>query len=242
MSVEKLALKGDNYQLIVEGYSLAPGASETLIKSRWNYGAQELNATSAVSCPTQTDAPGFQRRGSQSTSHSTINRMGRSVGTPKLLGGEGAGGSHVTLSFSIDDHDSLGANRVFAVRLFMVNRGKSTRNFTLEMPTTYNNAFIPSEDSGVAKTGGGSAPFQYLKVSPKQLFQAWTQNDKREATMVCLEKKIVISNLAPNRCYETRLHFIILKSHLHTIDKLRLIDTDTQQVTILRRVLQLYVP
>lgn len=74
-----------------------------------------------------------------------------------------------------------------------------------------------------------------------EFYKRYADFEKMEASLVCLEGEVELRALHPNSCQTVNLHFIAIKGHLHTIEKIDLIDLDSQKLFHIPSILQIFV-
>ncbi|CAG8510321.1 4329_t:CDS:2 [Paraglomus brasilianum] len=147
----------------------------------------------------------------------------------------------VVVSFSVDSKVIIG--KVFTITVFIVNRSKHVRRFTVVVP----NRRRPSESAknlppipvGVKSTTQNNQLEPYMEET--EFLRRHTDFGTNETGIICLENNVRIGPLSSSTCETTKLHFIAIRESLHVIDLIQLVDNDTGFITNLRSVLEVYV-
>ncbi|KAJ3045087.1 hypothetical protein HDV00_011812 [Rhizophlyctis rosea] len=121
----------------------------------------------------------------------------------------------IELSFSLITPAVL--RKIFTVQAFVVNRSSRRRELTLIVP----NIAKPKD----------------VKFGPHIV----SAHEDESAVHLSPTENYVELGLAPNTCQTVNLHFIAVKGHLHRIERVQILDRETNQKVELRDVLEVYI-
>ncbi|KAJ3054598.1 hypothetical protein HK097_001326 [Rhizophlyctis rosea] len=127
--------------------------------------------------------------------------------------------------------------KVFTVQAFVVNRSSRDRNLTLVVPNPHKEKHVSTHPSSVPKDGDVFG----VHMLAEEFLKRYQDVEKHEASIVCLENYVELRSLAPGTCQTVNLHFIAVKGHLHRIERVQVLDRDTNHAVDLRNVLDVYV-
>lgn len=69
----------------------------------------------------------------------------------------------------------------------------------------------------------------------------YVENQKNEASLLCLDTNVKLAALQPGSCQLVHLHFLPMHERFNPIELVQLFDNETGAVTSLRDVLEVYV-
>ncbi|CAG8514819.1 10100_t:CDS:2 [Acaulospora colombiana] len=143
----------------------------------------------------------------------------------------------VILSLSASSKIAVG--KVFSVRVFIVNKSKFTRKFTITVPD--NKKRRNDAHNGATVRRNAKLPIEPF-MDENEFLSRHLESEIPEAGIICLNNNIQIGPLRPSTCESVSLHFIAMKESLHPIELIQLIDAETGYITNLRNTLEILVP
>ncbi|CAB5371375.1 hypothetical protein RhiirA1_448961 [Rhizophagus irregularis] len=161
-------------------------------------------------------------------------------------------GDGVVVSFLVTSKVYVG--KVFTIHVFVVNRSKHVRRFTVMVPNKKRpnekairnlvaaplGAKVIQNDQIVI--GNGNQPNQLEPfLDESDFIKKYLETETPDADIVCLENNVRVGPLHPSTCESVALHFIAIKESLHMIELVQLVDNDTGFITNLRNVLEIHV-
>ncbi|GBC09604.1 hypothetical protein RclHR1_00090038 [Rhizophagus clarus] len=161
-------------------------------------------------------------------------------------------GDGVVVSFLVTS--KVFAGKVFTIHVFVVNRSKHVRRFTVMVPNKKRpnekairnlvaaplGAKVIQNDSMVSGNGNQSNQLEPF-LDESDFIKKYLETETPDADIVCLENNVRVGPLHPSTCESVALHFIAIKESLHMIELVQLVDNDTGFITNLRNVLEIHV-
>ncbi|KAG9302788.1 hypothetical protein G9A89_009565 [Geosiphon pyriformis] len=141
----------------------------------------------------------------------------------------------VVVSFSVESKVIIG--NVFNIQVFIVNRSKHVRRFTVVVPNRRrpNDSAIKNlppipvvgKLSHPAEAlGHGSANTVEAFMEETEFLKRYLEFETNEADIICLENNVRMGPLNPSTCESISLHFIAVRESLHVIDLVQLIKME----------------
>ncbi|RIA79575.1 TRAPP trafficking subunit Trs65-domain-containing protein [Glomus cerebriforme] len=161
-------------------------------------------------------------------------------------------GDGVVVSFLVAS--KVVAGKIFTIHVFVVNRSKHVRRFTVMVPNKKRpnekairnlvaaplGAKVIQNDQIVTGNGNQSNQLEPF-LDESEFIKKYLETETPDADIVCLENNVRIGPLHPSTCESVALHFIAIKESLHMIELVQLVDNDTGFITNLRNVLEIHV-
>jgi hypothetical protein len=149
-------------------------------------------------------------------------------------------GVGVVVSFSIDGPVEQG--KPFAVEAFLVNRSSKTKTYTIIVPSRQRGTRRSTTKQDRYRSTSNDHSFSNLmKVEPGDMLSKFTEGQKNDASLVCLDTNVKLSPLYPGSCQSIHLHFLPFRDRYNTVELVQLFDNESGAVTSLRDVLEVYV-
>ncbi|CAG8504112.1 13440_t:CDS:2 [Ambispora leptoticha] len=160
----------------------------------------------------------------------------------------------VVVSFSVESKVIVG--KIFTIQVFIVNRSKHVRRFTVVVPNRRRPNDAPPNQRAMKHLpplpAGGKLPLPTevlghgnstveAFMEEAEFLKRYLEFETNEADIICLENNVRIGPLNPSTCESLSLHFIAVRESLHVIDLVQLVDNDTGFITNLRNVLEIFV-
>ncbi|KAI7870149.1 TRAPP trafficking subunit Trs65-domain-containing protein [Spinellus fusiger] len=146
----------------------------------------------------------------------------------------------IVVSFTVPNVIRTG--KLFPLHIFIVNRSKHTRRFSVMIPSRKRQV---AEQFNNSKTTLLPLPMEPSPMEPfmeeGEFLRQYFENETHEADVICLENNVRLSPLGPSTSQTVDIRFIAVKEKLHTIDLIQLVDQDTGFVTNLRHVVEIFV-
>ncbi|KAJ3128462.1 hypothetical protein HK098_004357 [Nowakowskiella sp. JEL0407] len=147
----------------------------------------------------------------------------------------------LSISFSVENPVYL--RKLFSIQTFLVNNSNHVRYLTLRVPNQFGKLNDPPSRPTSQSTTTPIPLYELANVSMnfEEYETRWTESERQEASLVCLENNIRLGPLLPGACQSVNLHFIPIKGHIHVIELIQVVDHDLRRIIDLSNVLMVHV-